>query len=434
MSNNDSIQIDKKTKQISIQEYESLRQEFQKLKDLNDHIKKELISERFKLTSMQGYLYKYKSYQIPILQSSWEEQYFMLRGTILSNYKKEIEIALIPNDEVNIIGCNIEWEGIKRTKYWTFKLKDAAGCCLTRLSSKSKVLAEQWVEAISKASQKIVVERSNSETWILNNRNITLTSNLKEESKKLKERKGGMVGSTPVHKNVRSSILSSERLTQHPHPGIVNLSVVILIAANFRLILENLINYGLIFNLDQWLREVNLDLSQPMTLVLPILMICCMISYAIEKLAVFTTNGILNKIYGITKKESATADISEKEEILKLKTKFWSNEKYIILLIVINICVCLMIPLWLILKSKEAIISGFFITCATLVTCMKLISYAQCNGDLRYARISGEIRPGERDSEYKLEFTDEAYQYPENIKFSNFVYFIASPTLTYQVT
>ncbi len=54
-----------------------------------------------------------------------------------------------------------------------------------------------------------------------------------------------MSGSTPVHTSSRFSYLSSDGVWAAKHEGLFNLGMVILLAANCRLILENLLKYGL---------------------------------------------------------------------------------------------------------------------------------------------------------------------------------------------
>lgn len=58
-----------------------------------------------------------------------------------------------------------------------------------------------------------------------------------------------------VHKESSTSYLSSERITQLQHSGVINLGMVIVLATNSRLILENIIKYGLRANPLRWLQR-----------------------------------------------------------------------------------------------------------------------------------------------------------------------------------
>jgi diacylglycerol O-acyltransferase 1 len=88
------------------------------------------------------------------------------------------------------------------------------------------------------------------------------------------------------------------------------------------------------------------------------------------------------------------------------------------------------------------------LTFTSIVTSMKLVSYAMCNADLRSARRLNELRAGERGTEVARSpraGSDTAEQgtapvafkptllYPENITPQNLLYFIVAPTLVYQV-
>jgi hypothetical protein len=61
-----------------------------------------------------------------------------------------------------------------------------------------------------------------------------------------------MSGSTPVHTSSRFSYLSSDGVWAAKHEGLFNLGMVILLAANCRLILENLMKYGLRLHMLRW--------------------------------------------------------------------------------------------------------------------------------------------------------------------------------------
>lgn len=91
-----------------------------------------------------------------------------------------------------------------------------------------------------------------------------------------------MVGSTPLHKEQTSSILSSDKIASLPQPGIVNLGAVVLLASNFRLILENMINYGVLFNPLIWAEQFIAGGFQPLMLCWPVLGSCALASLCME--------------------------------------------------------------------------------------------------------------------------------------------------------
>jgi hypothetical protein len=61
--------------------------------------------------------------------------------------------------------------------------------------------------------------------------------------------------SAPVHTCAKFSYLSSERITKMQHSGLINLGVVIILATNSRLILENITKYGLRATPLTWLQR-----------------------------------------------------------------------------------------------------------------------------------------------------------------------------------
>ena len=63
-----------------------------------------------------------------------------------------------------------------------------------------------------------------------------------------------MRGSTPVHTSVQYSFLSSERIRSQQHSGLINLGMVIILSSNSRLIIENVLKYGLRLNLVRWVQ------------------------------------------------------------------------------------------------------------------------------------------------------------------------------------
>lgn len=100
-----------------------------------------------------------------------------------------------------------------------------------------------------------------------------------------------MVGSTPLHKQQTSSILSSEKIASLPQPGLVNLGAVVLLASNFRLILENMINYGVLFNPLLWVEQFFVGAFQPLMLCWPILASCALAALYLE------VCGMLNSVW-----------------------------------------------------------------------------------------------------------------------------------------
>jgi len=98
-----------------------------------------------------------------------------------------------------------------------------------------------------------------------------------------------MLPSAPVHVAACFSCLSSERISYQKHAGLLNLGMVIIFAANSRLILENIIKYGLRANPARWLQRALASSSssnRPVLLSFGVLLLLGVAALAIECFAV----------------------------------------------------------------------------------------------------------------------------------------------------
>ncbi|XP_038987166.1 diacylglycerol O-acyltransferase 1-like isoform X2 [Phoenix dactylifera] len=192
--------------------------------------------------------------------------------------------------------------------------------------------------------------------------------------------------SAPVHVRVVESPLSSDTIFQQSHAGLVNLCVVILIAVNSRLIIENLMKYGLLigsgfFFSSRLLRDWPLLIC---SLTLPVFPLG---AYMVEKLAY---------------------------------RKFIS-EPVVVSLHVILIIATIMYPVFVILRCNSTVLSGLNLMLFASSVCLKLVSYAHANYDLRSS--SNSIDKG---TSYLNLYKSQG------VSFKSLVYFIMAPTLCYQ--
>jgi diacylglycerol O-acyltransferase 1 len=119
-----------------------------------------------------------------------------------------------------------------------------------------------------------------------------------------------------------------------------------------------------------------------------------------------------------------------------------------ILHVTFSVVTPLLIPVLISFSAQPDPLPVGALTFTSIVTSMKLVSYAMCNGDLRSARRMNEVRPGERGAEVarspraSADTAEEGsvpvpfkptLMYPENITASNLMYFMVAPTLVYQV-
>merc|ERR1712080_571259 len=98
---------------------------------------------------------------------------------------------------------------------------------------------------------------------------------------------------------------------------------------------------------------------------------------------------------------------------------------------IVNIAFSLIIPVGLVWNLVKNPVVGFLLLLTSLAFWMKLVSYVHANEDYR--------NYPERNSSLgiamvrKSEGDEVEVRYPRNITLSNIYYFMAAPTLTYQI-
>ncbi|CAI5526138.1 unnamed protein product [Closterium sp. Naga37s-1] len=208
--------------------------------------------------------------------------------------------------------------------------------------------------------------------------------------RKAGERRGVPWVCAPAHKHVRESPLSSVAIFQQSHAGLFNLCIVLLVAVNSRLIIENLMKYGILARSSFWLSSSSLREW-------PLLM--CGLS-----LAAFPLMALC---------------------IEKLRAHGYITEQVTAFLHVVNIAGEFFYPAIVINRVHSQPLGGFLLIFVAVTVFMKLISYAHTLHDVRKRLSEGhQLVPAAGAP---------VVQYPLNLTVGNLCYFMAAPTLCYQL-
>ncbi|KAK8970091.1 Diacylglycerol O-acyltransferase 1 [Platanthera guangdongensis] len=195
--------------------------------------------------------------------------------------------------------------------------------------------------------------------------------------------------SAPAHRRVKESPLSSDAIFSQSHAGLFNLCIVVLVAVNSRLIIENLMKYGLLIRAGFWFSSRSLK-DWP-------LLMCCL-TLPCFPLAAFLVE--------------------------KLAWKKLISKPVVLLFHVIIAMIEIIYPVFVIIRCDSAVLSGLTLMLIVSIIWLKLISFMHTNYDFRtmcYPIAKDEIRS-----------EGLSFGYSDDVSFGGLVYFMMAPTLCYQ--
>lgn len=242
-----------------------------------------------------------------------------------------------------------------------------------------------------------------------------------------------------VHSQSRPSTLSHDATDTPSFLGFRNLGLIVLIAGNLRLVLENIQKYGVLICVRcHDFRRQDLQVGFVLYTLVPC---CLLIAYLIELFAAYeartsklraANNSWRGKgrgdgaARGAKHEEGSSSDgtTSPTEDQQARFRRIWYT---IVALHLFNISLALIVTSWGVFSYVNHPLIGTIVEMHAIIVWLKTASYALTNRDLRHAYLHPQ--KGELDAIPELY---RSCSYPSNVTFVNLCYFWWAPTLIYQ--
>lgn len=245
-----------------------------------------------------------------------------------------------------------------------------------------------------------------------------------------------------VHSKSRPSTLSHDAAATPSFIGFRNLGLIVLIAGNLRLILENIQKYGVLICIKcHDFRRQDLIVGAVVYTVVPASLL---VAWAIEiwasinakkartrarsdslrraKLALggAAPNAAIDQVNGAN-------DDGTNPPTLDQQARFRRTWYMIVVAHVLNVSTALVLTSWAVYRLVNHPLIGTIVEMHAIIVWLKTASYALANRDLRHAYI--HPHKGEAESIPELY---SSCPYPKNLTLDNLCYFWWAPTLIYQ--
>uniref|UniRef100_A0A061SC89 diacylglycerol O-acyltransferase n=1 Tax=Tetraselmis sp. GSL018 TaxID=582737 RepID=A0A061SC89_9CHLO len=421
-----------------------------------------------------GYLFKYRPFASGLLDNPWEMRYFVLRKNLIQYYRSESDTMFPPRGIVKLQSCVVEIEPLKKRRYFTFSIIDDDEKALAlRLSTGDAAEGERWIAALEAVGVERQAASDDGPRPPPPAMDIRPTEEAVEKVAKVqrtrsadlrkrgfwkipffparegpqqkgaapaqapsqqtgKPRRGPFTGGVPVHIGSKNSVLSSEEVQNQQHSGLINLVMVIMFATHSRLIIENLLKYGMRSNPLYWVRAlVESDVPWQVFACWPALALFIGLAYQTEVVAVRLLSNELRAKEAAEKKSDGDKADDGSSGATRRGVRW--REAALAGAQTLTTTAMLLLPCWAVVWYEAPPLAGALLVTASVIYWMKMVSYAHCCNDLRTARRSGEIRPGERGNMEGFTAIEDPMLYPENVTAKNLAYFCVAPTLVYQV-
>ncbi|KIZ06773.1 diacylglycerol acyltransferase [Monoraphidium neglectum] len=459
----------------------SLRTEVESLKRERDRLQDALMRAMRSAVLFRGYLHQHQTEDesIGLLKADWEMQWFVLgSGGLLKIYDSDRDEAREPGALLYIADCLVEVEppGVERP--WCMRIVERAATSqahaggdggggggglglplpsvnswgsvsisgrneLLLVAADSAAALMQWSDAFGRAGLKVV--------WP--------SAGLGRGSSRGGSGAGGGAGGSFSLGGARTNSApllgaAADAAAAAAHSGLVTLGLVVLATTHIRALLENLLVYRLrltLLNKSVWLAIVNTAGDNAACLLaVPGLLVFAAASLGVEWLALALLrreqredSALGKKLDDITTTPSAADDdaspfVDDQSGRAMRRLRAHRHELVVVPLAVANCVLSLLLPCMLVFRLEAHPFPALLLTLSALVIQMKLMSYHHHNWHLRTIRRRrgpGARAPGERGGGGgdEVEAPWCALAYPENLTVNNMLFFLAVPTLTYQV-